>query len=45
MRVWQDPFTPGQEEKMTEILSAYRGALQVDFMSIFDYISKLLSPD
>ncbi len=45
MRVWHDPFTPEQEERMTEIITAYRGALQVDFMSIFDYISKLLSPD
>jgi hypothetical protein len=45
MRVWHDPFTPEQEERMTRIITAYRSALQVDFMSIFDYISKLLSPD
>ena len=45
MRVWHEPFTPEQEERMTGIITAYRSALQVDFMSIFDYISKLLSPD
>ena len=45
MRVWHDPFTPEQEERMTGIITAYRNALQVDFMSIFDYISKLLSKD
>jgi hypothetical protein len=45
MRVWHDPFTPEQEERMTGIITAYRSALQVDFMSIFDYISKLLSQD
>jgi hypothetical protein len=45
MRVWHDPFTPEQEERMTRIITAYRSALQVDFMSIFDYISKLLPQD
>jgi hypothetical protein len=43
MRVWHDPFTPEQEERMTGIIRAYRSALQVDFMSVFDDISKLLS--
>ena len=45
MRVWKDPFTPEQEERMTALLTAYRSALEVDFMSIFDYISELLSTD
>jgi hypothetical protein len=44
MRVWNDPFTPDQEEKMTKVLSAYREEVQADFMSIFDEIeSKLQS--
>jgi len=43
MRVWTDPFTPEQEEKMTARLTAYRNALQVDFITIFDEISELLS--
>ena len=43
MRVWKDPFTREQEERMTGIITAYRNALQVDFMSIFDDISGLLS--
>jgi hypothetical protein len=43
MRVWKDPFTPEQEEKMTKLITAYRNAMLVDFMSIFDYISELLS--
>lgn len=43
MRVWKDPFTPEQEEKMTRLITAYRNAMLVDFMSIFDYISELLS--
>src|ERR1700761_2324150 len=30
MRVWHDPFTPVQEERMTGIIMAYRNALQVD---------------
>jgi len=45
MRVWKDPFTAEQEERMTALLTAYRSALEVDFMSIFDYISELLSTD
>lgn len=45
MRVWKDPFTAEQEENMTRILTAYRSALQVDFITIFDYISELLSID
>jgi hypothetical protein len=43
MRVWKAPFTTEQEEKMTVLITAYRNALQVDFMSIFDEISELLS--
>ena len=45
MRVWKDPFTREQEERMTGIITGYRNALQVDFMSIFDHISGLLSAD
>jgi hypothetical protein len=45
MRVWHEPFTSEQQERMTGIITAYRSALQVDFMSIFDDISKLLLHD
>jgi hypothetical protein len=43
MRVWKDPFTPGQEERMTALVTAYRNAMLVDFIDIFNYISELLS--
>jgi hypothetical protein len=43
MRVWKDPFTPEQEEKMTALVTAYRNAMMVDFIDIFNYISELLS--
>jgi hypothetical protein len=45
MRVWQDPFTPEHEEKMTALVSAYRNAMLVDFIDIFNYIAELLSLD
>jgi hypothetical protein len=42
MRVWNDPFTPGQEVKMNLVLAAYRARLIDDFMSIFDEIENKL---
>jgi hypothetical protein len=42
MRVWMDPFTPEQEEKMKVVLSAYRESLKDEFMLIFDEIEELL---
>jgi hypothetical protein len=40
MRVWADPFTPGQEAEMTLVLFAYRASLYSNFMSIFDEIEE-----
>ncbi len=42
MRVWQDPFTEEQEDKMNEVLFAYRANLLNDFMLIFDEIEEKL---
>ena len=42
MRVWKDPFTPEQEERMTALITAYRNAMLVDFRDIFEYISEWL---
>lgn len=39
MRVWDNPFTPEQEQKMTEILAIYREEIKPDFMSIFREIN------
>jgi len=38
-----EKLTPEQEEKMTVLVSAYRNAMLVDFIDIFNYISELLS--
>ncbi|MDB5145174.1 MAG: hypothetical protein JWQ66_3887, partial [Mucilaginibacter sp.] len=44
MRVWDDPFTPEQEEAMTTVITAYRESIYDDFMLIFDEIEpKLMS--
>ena len=43
MRIWDDPFTPQHEEKMDEVLSAYRGALYGSFMTIFNVIGYKLN--
>lgn len=43
MRVWDNPFTPDQEQIMTDILSAYRKDMYADFMTIFDQIATRLS--
>ncbi|MGZ3767574.1 MAG: ACP phosphodiesterase [Mucilaginibacter sp.] len=43
MRVWDNPFTPEQEEKMNWVLAAYRDGLCDDFMQIFDEINDLLN--
>ncbi len=39
MRIWNDPFTPEQEEKMNWVLAAYRDGLEDDFMLIFSEIA------
>ncbi len=39
MRIWDDPFTPRHEEKMTTVLAAYRDNMYPDFMAIFDEIA------
>ena len=43
MRIWDDPFTPEHEEKMTKVLSAYRDVLYTNFMTIFDAIEYKLN--
>jgi hypothetical protein len=43
MRVWDDPFTPEQEEDMTGIITAYREDIYDNFMLIFDEISDKLA--
>jgi len=43
MRVWKDPFTSENEEKMNVVLMAYRNSLLNNFMSIFDDIENKLT--
>jgi len=43
MRVWHDPFTPGHEAAINEILAAYREGLLGNFMSVFDEIDGKLT--
>jgi hypothetical protein len=42
MRIWDDPFTPEHEEKMTKVLAAYRDNMYPGFMNIFDKIAAKL---
>ena len=42
MRIWDNPFTPQQEEAMNMILAAYRSGIFDDFMSVFSVIEKKL---
>jgi acyl carrier protein phosphodiesterase len=42
MRIWKDPFTPEQEENMTEVLLKYRLILAEDHMHIFNDIDAFL---
>jgi len=39
MRIWDDPFTPEQEEGMNAVLAAYRERIYHDFMLIFNDIA------
>jgi hypothetical protein len=43
MRVWHNPFTPGQEALMNDILDHYREQMFDDFMLIFEEIEKKLT--
>jgi len=43
MRIWNNPFTPLQEEKMNEAIINYRETLKPGFMNIFEEISILLA--
>jgi len=43
MRIWQDPFTTGNENKMTEVLTSYWTDLHDDFMLIFNEIEQKLA--
>ncbi|MCJ8209287.1 hypothetical protein MUY27_06175 [Mucilaginibacter sp. RS28] len=45
MRVWQSPFTPEQEEQLTQLVAAYRLEVQPVFMEIFDLIQAALPTD
>jgi hypothetical protein len=42
MRVWDNPFTPEQEESMNTVIAAYRESIYNDFMSVFSAIEKKL---
>jgi hypothetical protein len=42
MRIWNNPFTPQQEENLTCEITAYREKLKPDFMRIFEEIDTLL---
>jgi len=43
MRVWKDPFTPGNEAQMNRVLMAYRETLLDNFMSVFGEIEDKLN--
>ncbi|RYD75193.1 MAG: hypothetical protein EOP53_16890 [Sphingobacteriales bacterium] len=43
MRVWDNPFTPAQEEAMDAVLLAYRGRVLDSFMSVFNEIDSKMS--
>jgi hypothetical protein len=43
MRVWKDPFTPGHEDAMNEVLIAYRQHILPNFMQIFNEIESKLN--
>jgi hypothetical protein len=43
MRVWKDPFTPGHEDAMNEVLIAYREHILPNFMQIFNEIESKLN--
>jgi hypothetical protein len=43
MRIWDNPFTPEQEEDMTAVITAYREHIYDDFMLIFDDIAGRLT--
>lgn len=45
MRIWQNPFTPGQESTMTGILAGYNTSLLPDYMLIFNEIGEKLTSD
>lgn len=45
MRIWQDPFTPEQEYKMTGILTHYNTSLLPDYLLIFNEIAEKLAAD
>jgi hypothetical protein len=42
MRIWNNPFTPQQEQQLYSILSNYRLHLKTDFMEIYHEISQKL---
>lgn len=43
MRVWNDPFTPQQEEAMNTILASYRSGIYDNFISVFSIIENELT--
>jgi len=43
MRIWNNPFTPEQEENINEVILNYREILKPNFMSIFEEISILMA--
>lgn len=45
MRIWQNPFTPEQENKMAVILAGYNASLLPDYMLIFSEIEEKLATE
>nr|WP_294793353.1 hypothetical protein [uncultured Mucilaginibacter sp.] len=45
MRIWQNPFTPEQENQMTGILAGYNDRLLPDYMLIFNEIGEKLAAE
>ena len=43
MRIWNNPFTAEQEQKMNEVIIDYRFGIYDDFMSIFNLIAAKLT--
>jgi hypothetical protein len=42
MRIWNNPFTPEQEENINSVIIAYREELAPHFLDIFEEIDTLL---
>ncbi len=43
MRVWQNPFTPAQEQAVNDVILSYREGIKGDFISVFDDVAMQLA--